>query len=137
MKNSNKFSIASLILGLIALFTFPFIVPPLICGSLSILFAILSRTQVQGLKLPAILGSIAGTFGLVACIIISTVAINTTLRSIDWDSMLSSYRSLIEYTTTLSDEELLDFMDDIQRGDYSDFTEYYDLPIELDEQIWY
>ncbi|MFI3238379.1 MAG: hypothetical protein R3Y47_10210 [Lachnospiraceae bacterium] len=137
MTKNTYFKTASLILGILTLLTFPLIIPALICGPLAIIFAMLSKSTKQQLPLKSWIGTITGTIGLVACLIVAGAALNTTIRTIDWDSMLTTYIDLMDYATTLSDEELLEFMDDVERGDFSDFTDFYDTPIQSDEQIWY
>ncbi len=75
MKTEQSFATASQILGIIGVATFYFGITPLICGSLAVIFALLSRDEHQIMSKKAKTGLILGVIGLIIGCIIFIAAI--------------------------------------------------------------
>lgn len=89
----SPFAKASLITGIIALLTIMTGVLPLIFGSLSILFAILSHKKNTPLESRALFGSITGAIGLAfatVMIVISVTLIPTILRDPEYRAQFNA-----------------------------------------------
>ncbi len=96
-RRSQRMENAALLLGVIGAATFCLVYPALICGSLAIVFALLSRggerTLTSRAKAALILGSIA--LGIVLAMIIYTFAIYITAAWKIWRARYTARLALI------------------------------------------
>lgn len=72
---TNPFATASLIMGVLCIFTILTGILPLPLGALSILFAVLSHRRKKHLETPAFIGSIVSVVGMTFSIMIIAIAI--------------------------------------------------------------
>ncbi len=92
-KKANPFAIASMILGILSILSIITGVFPLIFGSLSILFVILSRRKNTPLEAPALAGSITACIGIllsVFLLIVSFALLPTLMNDPEYRNQLNS-----------------------------------------------
>ena len=96
-KRSSGFATASIVLGIVAIATSCCIYSALICGALSIIFALLSKGGEMTMSSNAKIGLTLGIIGLAATIILYTVVIIVVIsNSGGIDAFMLEYNKAME-----------------------------------------
>lgn len=112
---------ASLILGVAALFTILAVFPPLICGSLGILFALLSKGYGKKMITQAKIGLVCATGGLCLTVSMFLASFGLLLSNPDILTELGKqYDDACESMYGQSSEELLGYSFEDMMSDYAD-----------------
>lgn len=116
-KTSSTFAIASFVLGVIALFSITTVIVPIICGSLAVIFAILSKGTNNKFSKNGYRGFWTG----IASIAISITLLITTFYLIFYNQ---EYRAYInEQYTTHYGVSFDEYMDILQKAYNGEITE--------------
>lgn len=111
--SKNHFAMASIILGGIAIVTFSSIIPPIFAGSLSIIFAMLSRKGTGRLHPLAKMGAICSSISVMLGITIFVLYLNYIPQLLQNDAYRNEVKYMFEnmYGPEVDVDSLLDTME--------------------------
>lgn len=111
--SKNTFAMASIVLGGIAIVTFSSILPAIFAGSLSIIFAVLSRKGVQRLHPLAKIGAICSSVSIVLGIAIIAFYINYIPQLLQNEEYRNELTYVLDsiYGDTIDTQSLLDSLE--------------------------
>ena len=111
--SKNTFAMASIILSGFAIVTFSSIVPAIFAGSLSIIFAMLSRKGTGRLHPLAKIGAICSSISVILGITVFTIYLNQIPRLLQNDTYRNEVKYMLEtmYGTEVDVDSLLDTME--------------------------
>lgn len=119
--SKNSFATASLILGGIAIVTFSSIIPPIVAGSLSIIFAMLSRKGTARLHPLAKVGAICSSISVVLGIALFSFYMTYMPKFLENDAYRAEMKYMLEsvYGPEFDAEG---FLEDFADGNLFDLT---------------